>query len=315
MKTLMYLSLLVLLGATGAAANAAAVAVKPGVFAPGVISRDAHETAPAFSVDGTTVWFSSSDGTSSTILVSHLVEGRWTTPQVAQFSGRWRDMEPSISPAGDFLIFVSNRPLEHGGKPLDGLFNNKVAVEGGGNLWRVALHGAESGEAVRLEGDVNASASTFAPSIVADGSLYFMRPSRETGRFQLFRSQFNAGRYEAPQALSFSNGEATDVDPAVAPDESFIVFGSGRAPARGIDLFIAYRNCGQWSAPLNLGTDINSAGSDAEPRLSRDHRTLFFSSERRAGVAGASWDNGKYNIWEVPFERFLPATPSTLCDR
>jgi hypothetical protein len=121
----------------------------------------------------------------------------------------------------------------------------------------------------------------------------------------------------APGVIS---GAFTDVDPAVAPDESFLVFGSGRAPARSMDLFIVYRSNGQWGEPKHLGDEVNSAGSDAEPRLSPDARTLYFSSERvmpvvfPRSVASAqtdllriqAWDNGLYNIWMIPLERWLP---------
>jgi hypothetical protein len=55
---------------------------------------------------------------------------------------------------------------------------------------------------------------------------------------------------------------------------------------------------------------VNSTGSDAEPRLSPDGKTLYFSSERVAieatGQAAANWNNGKYNIWSVPLTPWLP---------
>jgi Tol biopolymer transport system component len=274
----------------------------PTVFAPGVISGPQHETAPAFSPDGATVWFSRSDGTASTVLVSHRAGDRWSTPEVAPFSGHWNDMEPAMAPDGSHLVFVSNRPARDGGRALDGVFNGRTVTGGGGNLWRIDRTPDGWSAPQRLPDLVNASASTFAPSIARDGSLWFMRPDATTGRFRLFRAAREADHYAAPVALPFSDGTSTDVDPAVAPDESFVVFGSGRAPARGIDLFIARRTNGTWSAPVSLGDTVNSAGSDAEPRLGPDGTTLYFSSERRSAApadANAEWNNGKYNLWVV----------------
>jgi len=109
--------------------------------------------------------------------------------------------------------------------------------------------------------------STFAPAIAADGSLYFMHPAPDPKRFQLFRAQFANGTYSEPQALPFSDDSTTNVDPAVAPDESFMVFGSGRAPAKNMDLFIVFRKKGVWGTPIHMGDIVNSPGSDAEARL------------------------------------------------
>jgi Tol biopolymer transport system component len=284
----------------------------PTVFAPGVISSPAHDSAPAFTPDGHTVFFSrSSDGKHSSILVSHLEDGHWSSPVNASFSGQWNDMEPSMSPDGRFLVFISNRPKTVGGKPLDGFFNGRSFPEAGGNLWIVRHEGNAWTAPVRLPDSVNGNDSTFAPSVTADGTLYFMHPGNDPKHFQLFRAAYVNGTYLEPQPLPFSDGTVTDVDPAVAPDESFVVFSSGRAPARQIDLFIAFRDGGHWGTPIHLGNVVNSAGSDAESRLGPDHRTLYFASNRLTDAAAdaprADWDNGKYNIWQVSLMPWLDA--------
>jgi Tol biopolymer transport system component len=293
----------------------------PEVFAPGVISSAAHDSAPAFTPDGKTVYFSRSNTKLSMILVSHLVKERWTTPAVAPFSGVWNDMEPSMAPDGKFLIFVSSRPTTAGGKPIDGHYNKSTQVGQGGNLWRVERSATSWSEPKRLPDAVNRSTSIFAPSIVADGSVYFMDSNQETGHFQIYRSQWSNGEYQAPTTVGFSDGSSQDVDPAVAPDESFVVFGSGRPPAGkpvGIDLFMAFRRNGVWGKPIHLGNTINSPTSDAEARLSPDQKALYFSSERivsfeqplsqsqsKQFVDDMSWNNGQYNIWRVPLEPLL----------
>lgn len=278
--------------------------LEPRVFSPGTISGPAHDAAPAFSADGTTVWFTrSDDGLRSTILESHLEQDHWSEPTVAPFSGHWNDMEPTMSPDGRYMIFVSNRPTGTETKPLDGLFQGKVLPGGGGNLWRVDRIGHDWSEPIHLPDQVNSDSSTFAPSVSADGSVWFMRPDGDQRRFRLFRAQWRGGRFEQALPLSFSTAAATDVDPAVAADESYVIFSSSRAPARDMDLFISFHRNGDWTTPEHLGNVINSPGSDAEARLSHDGKTLYFSSERRAtgdGAAAVSWNNGKYNIWSLP---------------
>src|SRR5215813_13458438 len=97
----------------------------PTIFAPGVISGPAHDSAPAFTPDGQTVYFARGGGAGGTILVSHLRKGRWSHPEIAAFSGEWSDIEPAMSPDGSFLIFVSNLPANSTGKPVDGFFEGK----------------------------------------------------------------------------------------------------------------------------------------------------------------------------------------------
>lgn len=298
---------------------ASAQQAPPTVFAPGVISGPAHDSAPAFTRDGKTVYFGRSNAEDSTILVSALgADGRWQEPRVAPFSGQWMDMEPAMSPDGSSLVFISNRPVTVGEGPVEAFYNGKK--QSGGNLWRVERQGEGWGEPVHLPAQVNRSGSIFAPCVVGDGSLYFMEATGEKHRFQLFRTQWKDGAYQEPQTVAFSDGTTTDVDPAVAPDESFAIFGSGRPPAQGMDLFIVFKDKqGVWQTPQHLGTTINSPGSDAEARLSPDLQTLYFSSERvtpvhhpRDLVAARAdlqrmqaWDNGNYNIWETPLVPIL----------
>jgi WD40-like Beta Propeller Repeat len=290
----------------------------PSIFAPGVISGPLHDSAPAFAPDGKRVYFSRSNSSHSTILLSYFRKGKWSDPELASFAGQWNDLEPAMSPDGSYLIFVSNRPVLAGGAPLDGSYNGKVWPGRGGNLWRVDRQGASWGQPYRLPDLINSSTSTFGPSITADGTIYFMHPSEETGRFRIFRARKINGTYQTPELmLSEMSVKYSDVDPAVAADGSFIVFGSTRPPAAGMDLFIAFRKGDSWGEPIHLGKEINSTGSDAEARLGPDQQTLFFSSERTQPVAfpqtreiagkilTETWDNGLYNIWSVSISKWL----------
>lgn len=288
--------------------HAGQAAGDPTIFAPGVISGPVHDAAPAFSPDNRMLVFGRSDAERATLLVSRHTPTGWSRPVVAPFSGRWHDMEPAFAPDGRWLVFVSDRPARAGGAALRGHYQGGEYP--GGHLWRVERVGDGWGEPVLLPAAVNASDATFAPSVAADGSLYFMHPDPATGKFRLFRSQYRHEHYAEPLPLPFSDGTVSDVDPAVAPDESFIVFGSGRRPARGMELYIAYRDHGRWSMPVWMGDRVNSRGSDAEARLSPDRRTLYFSSERLTSGHGGhrpAWDNGKYNIWRAPLGPWLRA--------
>lgn len=160
---------------------------------------------------------------------SHLTSGVWAQPAIASFSGLWSDLQPALSPDGKRLVFVSNRPAKTDGdsKSTTSQPNNTPRAAA---MWEVIRTAKGWSEPVRLPETVNISPRVFKPSIAADGSLYFMAKTKDDKTFRLFRAQYNHGTYEQSVPLSFSDGNMTDVDPEVAPDESFLIFSSaGRA--------------------------------------------------------------------------------------
>lgn len=73
-------------------------------------------------------------------------------------------------------------------------------------MWQVKRLGDGWGKPEPLPAEVNASDATFAPSVAADGSLYFMHPEPATGKFRLFRSACRHGHYGQAVPLPFSDG-------------------------------------------------------------------------------------------------------------
>ena len=292
----------------------------PSLFAPGVISGPANDLSPAFSPDGLTVFFTRSNASYSFILVSHRDGDRWSDPRIAPFSGTWRDLEPTMSPDGSFLIFSSNRPSAEGKGQLDGVYDGKTYPGGGGNLWRVDRHGDSWGEPVCLPNSVNSSSAVFSPSIAGDGSLYFMQADPSTGTFHLFRSAYRAGTYQAPVKMALGDATTEEVDPAVAPDESFVVYSSRHPQQHDKNrLHIAFHQAGEWGDPIDLGDILNEQGSNIEARLGPDRRTLYFSTNTVPPASPAStpaeavkilqemqvWANDSENIWYVSLAPWL----------
>jgi len=294
----------------------------PRLFAPGVVSGPADDFAPTFSPDGKTVYFTRGNTGDYMILVSTFANGLWSRPQMAPFSGKWRDMEPAMAPDGSFLVFASNRPANPGGKPIDGHFNGKTIPAGGGNLWRVdrVRNGNEWGEPERLPDLINANTGTFSPNISTDGSIYFMRPDEKTGNFHLYRSQFRESNYLPPVLGEVGDATTEEVDPAIAPDESYLVYSSNHPlqhdPKR---LRIMFRRQDGWGSPIDLGDDINEKSSNVEARLGADSKTLYFSASSVPPVSFPHspvealqhlkemevWANGRSNIWFVSLTPWL----------
>src|SRR5215467_10209738 len=95
---------------------------QPQIFSEGIISTDEDESGSTISPDGKTMFFckKSPSGLRSAVVVicySELKNGKWQTPKVAPFSGKYKDFNPSFSPDGSTLYFVSTRPLNENSKP------------------------------------------------------------------------------------------------------------------------------------------------------------------------------------------------------
>ncbi len=82
-----------------------------------------------------------------------------------------------------------------------------------------------------------------------------------------------AARFESP--MQTAKG---DTDPFWFAD-SILLFASRRPGGYGgLDLYITHWRNGQWTAPQNLGPDINTPYDERAPFLARDGRTLYFST-------------------------------------
>lgn len=275
-------------------------------FAPGEIPGAASRSAaPAFSPDGKAVYLGAMPQKDITIMVSYYKDNKWTEPVIASFSGDFHNLEPAFAPNGKYIIFASSRPITADGKIIDGSWGKKTYPGNGGNLWKVDLTKKGWGEPQRLPDVINQNNSIFSPAVTADGSVYFMLPDT-SGRFHIRRSQYKHGEYQTPVRPSFSVDAYGDVDPVVAPDESFLIFSSGRPPAlpHTADLFIVFRTPKGWSEPLDLRQLISDKVFGVEARLSPDLKTLYFSNQRNA--AGVTVNTEQY-IWQVDISKVLKA--------
>jgi hypothetical protein len=177
---------------------------------------------------------------------------------------------------------------------------------------------------VHLSAQINRGEGVWAPSIAGDGSLYFIKREKPGAPMRIWRSQLSGAEYQPAVGVSFGDPSTQDVDPAVAPDESFIVFGSMHpGPDAHERLYIAFRDAGGWGKPIDLGAEINGDGATDtnEARLGPDHRMLYFTTDRATQLRFprtreqaeldlariAAWDNGTQNIWSASLAPWLDA--------
>ncbi|HYM61172.1 MAG TPA: hypothetical protein VEZ11_09795 [Thermoanaerobaculia bacterium] len=282
----------------------------------GVFSTSADEFGGAITPDGKTIYFNRSVPRSYfyVICVSHLRHGQWSRPEIAPFSGRWRDSDPVLSPDGHRLYFVSDRPWPGQKKPNF-------------DVWVVDLAGPRPNIARHMDGAVNSDENEYFASEASDGTIYVASERKGSiGGADVYRVKRAGGKYPVAENLGepVNAKGAASLDALIAPDQSFLIIGSfGRSAPGDSDLFISRNNNGVWSAPEPLAA-VNTGAREYSPRFSPDGKDLIFTSERGIpaqlqGVAAtydmlasgaAGIDSGLGNIYRIPLgELGLPDLP------
>jgi len=287
----------------------------PEMWGEGLLSTSLDELNTVFSPDGKELYWSIAlpQQNGGVIMTSKLVNGKWTSPEIAPFSGQWTDWDPFFTPDGKKIIFVSNRPngTEQKGPPDYDLWVVTRTATGG---WSAPEN---------LGAPVNTPRPEYYPSIASDGTLYFSSNHEgKPGAFDLFRSKLVDGKYTEPENLGPNvNGPGPEIDNYIAPDQSYIIFNASGRPddlGRG-DLYISFNENGQWTPAKHLPPPINSSAREYCPIASPDGRYLYFTSlrgfadgprtrpfttkELKDGLTSTL--NGSGNIYRVPLKDVL----------
>jgi len=190
-----------------------------------------------------------------------------------------RDFCPSPLRDGHGFMFVSDRPGGCGGSDI--YLTRSHPVFG----WEDPVNlGCEVNSPVDEAGPVLVYAEQGAPT------LYFS--SARTGGGDLYMSPMVGDWSFGPAVLvpGVNSLDTADGQPYVSRDGRELFFFSNRSGGLGAsDIWSATRNsiAEPWSAPFNLGPNVNTSANETRPSLSWDGKTLLFGSNR-PGVEGIS---------------------------
>ncbi len=289
MKLYLFVLLSALLAGCGGAASEEAFPVltgeyfgqvlpesEPELFAPGLVSTGLPTRDLTMTPDGREIYYCVTMGgfRVTAIMVTKLVDGRWTRPEVAPFSTHpgWANLEPCISPDGQRFFFMSDRSVTDD-------------APGNPDIWVMDREGGRWGTPRNLGAPVNTPGEEYFPSVTRDGTLYFTRADPETRVNYIYRSRLVEGEYQEPELLPDQVNCGRDrFNAYVAPDESFIVVPTvGMEDTHGgVDYYISFRDDDdRWTEPLNMGDRVNSDnGREWSASMSPDGQFLFFMSAR-----------------------------------
>jgi len=144
------------------------------------------------------------------------------------------------------------------------------------------------------------------PEFTPDGkTLYFLKSTPDFNFWTIVLSRFENGLWSEPRVAPFS-GQYSDADPFITADGKRMFFISRRPvnphvspnAAGKLDIWVMDKTATGWSEPKNLGTPVNSDGSEFFPTLTKDG-TFYFGSGRKGGKGGidlyrSRFVNGKY---------------------
>lgn len=207
------------------------------------------------------------------------------------------DFAPVITPDGKTLYFCRQSSPENAGyssNPDDQDIWVSRKVDG---AWTPA-------ENLRALNDEN---SNYVCGTSPDGSSIlvggFFRKDGKTSFLATYRKSAD-GKWSYEQVIIDDYYNLNNfVGYFLAPDNRTMILSVEREDGYGdLDLYVSFKTPeGIWTAPKNLGENVNSSGEDSTPFLAADGRTLYFSSDGRGGYGdqdvfvtkriGDGWDD------------------------
>jgi len=207
-------------------------------------------------------------------------DGKWTVPAPMPFSEDFYSAAPYFSADGKRLYFYSTRPEKPGGDTLR-------------TIWYVERENDSWSQPVRVSVPGWESKFIGFPSFSKKGNLFFYSNDQENnlGFCDVYISEFKNGSFSKPENPGvFVNSPSEDLEPAISPDENYMVFSSTRQDniQNNIELYVSFKNPdGSWTPATNLGSTVNR-GRTWRPYITPDGRFLFYNSDH-TGIYEYFW--------------------------
>ena len=219
------------------------------------------------------------------------------------------DFAPIVSPNfQDKIYFASARPGTLGGlRDAKGLKNEKYGHYRTDMFSTEIVHG-EWQSAQPMTALLNSSSHDLIFDFDAAGQIMYFYKGMSLYAGEILVDTFNANGERGLFASSFSGPvqpETGDQDLFFFNDTVLLFTSRTLKGYGGKDIFVSVLSNGQWQQPVNLGPSVNSTYNESTPFLSRDGRTLYFSSNHnRRSMGGMDIFRATYNErqrqWTTP---------------
>ena len=189
------------------------------------------------------------------------------------------EITPLVTPDGKTMYFTRKNHMENTGAIMND------------DIWISTYDGTTWSEAVNAGGPMNNESNNYVVGIAEDGDMLTLantyNPTGESriGIAQTWKSDY--GRWVFPKNL-ITPGVITHnlfAEYYMASDRTVLLLALERADSYGMkDIYVSFsENQIEWTDPVNLGPEINTASNEMAPFLSPDGKMLFYSSNGLPG--------------------------------
>lgn len=131
-------------------------------------------------------------------------------------------------------------------------------------------------------------------------------------QFFLYMSRKEDGKWSEPEKLPFNSIDYSTGHPALSNDGKTLYFSSDMPGGYGSsDLYKTIYDGDSWSQPLNLGSEINTPGSEGFPFVDKNGK-LYFASEGHRTLGGLDVFVAEQvgGVWSSPINLAYPLNSS-----
>ncbi len=147
---------------------------------------------------------------------------------------------------------------------------------------------------VPLKGNTNKHFHDGVATFNQGGTMMYFSRNNETGKsadneinLKLYSSTLtSSGEWGNKKELPFNSNEYSNCHPTLSMDGTRLYFASDRPGGfGGMDIWVAIMDDGHWTAPINLGSTVNSSENELFPQIGEDD-ILYFASNGHEGFGG-----------------------------
>lgn len=203
----------------------------------------------------------------------------------ASINSSFDDYFPAVTADEQTILYTRNNRNEKKDLQEDFLISKKVD-----NVWQPS---------VLIGNGINTEGNEGAPCLSVDGQLLFFVACQENaagayaggrkgfGSCDVFYTEKVGEKWATPYNIGSSiNTNHYETQPSFSADGKSLYFVSGRPGGIGeTDIYVSTLDVnGVWSAPRNLGPNINTPGKEESVFIHPDGKTLYFGSNGHVGM-------------------------------
>lgn len=204
------------------------------------------------------------------------------------------------------LVFTSIRPREQAVAYTDAKTDKPLA-----DIYSVKLRNGKPGTPRLMDGTLCSKYNDGPATFTASGDTICFTRNMGSGKrgsadkLALYFAVKQGKTWSEPGAFTHNGSDFSTMSPSFSRDGQQLFFASDRPGGKGgMDIYVSRKEGSAWSAPENLGHQVNGPANEAYPAVDVNGE-LFFSSDRTGG-------EGHLDIYSCIAEYGEYSTPARL---